>query len=147
MPGARDSTATPTRATRATRALLAIVASALIGVASCAPVEPTDALVTSACGVESSTCRSVVTVALERLGPVHAPIKRVARTHPRCPPNARCSFVAQDQGAVVIWFGTGEPVMVRVYSERRAGGEGFQLVADVPEPVPPSFLRLIEGAD
>ena len=94
-----------------------------------------------------SVCRRALPIAIDRLGFWHWPISTADYRSTICTSNGRCLLAAGglDQGWLIFTFWVGDPVMVNVQSQRQSDGEGFELVAEVPQPVPDVLLTEISG--
>jgi len=123
---------------RAVLAIVACVTTALVALALAAcsafvpPPEP-------ACDptelghAPALSCATAVEAALDAL-PSHGPIAGIVFQYGSiCPPNARCMPPDGSTGTVIVTFGDGthQSVYVRL--------EGGRLIADPPEPYPPSW--------
>ena len=92
-------------------------------------------------------CRRALPIAIDRLGVWHWPISTADFRSSTCTSNVRCRLAQgdTDQGWLIFTFWVGDPVMVNIQSQRQADGEGFELVAELPQPVPAPLLEEISG--
>ena len=92
-------------------------------------------------------CRRALPVAIDRLGFWHWPISTADYRSTVCSSDRRCLLFlgGTDQGWLIFTFWVGDPVMVNVHSQRQADGEGFELVAEMPQAVPAPLLVEIMG--
>lgn len=128
---------------KATAAL--VIAACVLG--ACTPTSKSldgQAMV-GPCDRGPEQCLQAVALAEARLGALHWPISSVNYRLGLCGPGMRCAEVDErEHGWVIFTFWIGDPVMINVRSERQADGEGFELVAHDPEPVPDWVVRILQ---